>query len=320
MKKQQMMRVLALAMMIVVLAVGNLAMTACQAEDSTTAQGVPVSAWGNNFFGQLGNETYDASSNTPVEVSNLDGAEVKALAGGQGHSLALRSDGTVWAWGLNQDGRLGDGTNTDSSTPVQVKDPNEPTGYLSGVTAIAAGGSHNLALKDDGTVWAWGSNTGGQEQKISGQLGNDTYASSNTPVKVSDLGGVEAISAGGSYSLALKDDGTVWAWGNNEFGQLGDGTNTDSSTPVQVSDLDGVKGIAAGGAHSLALKDDGTAWAWGANPYGQLGNGTNTLVPDMSERGQGNGTNTVGINTPEQVSDLGEVTLVAAGDDHSLGA
>jgi alpha-tubulin suppressor-like RCC1 family protein len=256
------MRVLALAMMIVVLAVGNLAMTACQAEDSTTAQGVPVSAWGNNFFGQLGNETYDASSNTPVEVSNLDGAEVKALAGGQGHSLALRSDGTVWAWG---------------------------------------------------------SNTGGQEQEISGQLGNDTYASSNTPVKVSDLGGVEAISAGGSYSLALKDDGTAWAWGHNEFGQLGDGTNTDSSTPVRVSDLDGVKGIAAGGAHSLALKDDGTAWAWGANPYGQLGNGTNTLVPDMSERGQGNGTNTVGINTPEQVSDLGEVTLVAAGDDHSLG-
>jgi alpha-tubulin suppressor-like RCC1 family protein len=206
MKKQQMMRVLALATMIAVLTVGNPAMAACRAEDSTTAQGTPVSAWGNNFFGQLGNETYNADSNTPVEVSNLDGAEVKSLAGGQGHSLALKNDGTVWAWGLNQDGRLGDGT------------------------------------------------------------------------------------------------------------------NTDSSTPVQVSDLDGVKGIAAGGAHSLALKDDGTAWAWGANPYGQLGNGTNTLVPDMSERGQGNGTNTVDINTPEQVSDLGEVTLVAAGDDHSLGA
>jgi alpha-tubulin suppressor-like RCC1 family protein len=304
MMKKRIMAVLALAMMIVVLAVSSLAIAACQAEEATTAQDATISAWGNNFFGQLGSETYNTSSNTPVEVSNLDGAEVKALAGGQGHSLALTEDGTVWAWGLNQYGQLGDGTNTDSSTPVQVKDSTDPTGYLSGVTALAAGSSHSLALKDDGTVWAWGSNTGGQEQKISGQLGNDTITSTNTPVQVSDLDGVKAIAAGSSYSLALKDDGSVWAWGYNEFGQLGDGTNTDSSTPVQVSDLDGVKAISGGGAHSLGLKDDGTVWAWGSNPYGQLGNGTDTL----------------GVNTPVQVSDLSGVTLIAAGDDQSLAA
>ena len=319
MMKKRMMSVVALTLMLVVLAVGSPATAVSQAEDSTTAQHATIGAWGNNFFGQLGDGTYTNSS-TPVEVSNLDGADLKALAGGQGYSLALKSDGTVWAWGLNQHGQLGDGTDTDTTTPVQVRDPTDPTGYLSGVTAIAAGGAHALALKDDSTVWAWGSNTGGQEQKITGQLGNDTYTSTNTPVQVSDLNGVEVISAGGSHSLALNEDGTVWAWGYNEFGQLGDGTNTNSSTPVQVSDLDGVEAISSGNAHNLALRDDGTVWAWGSNPYGQLGNGTSTSVPEMSERGQGKGTDTLGINTPVQVSDLSGVTLIAAGDDQSLAA
>jgi alpha-tubulin suppressor-like RCC1 family protein len=195
MMKKRMMTVVALTLMLTVIAVGSPAMVGCQAEDSTTAQHTTISAWGNNFFGQLGNETYNTNSNTPVEVSNLDGAAVKALAGGQGHSLALKSDGSVWAWGLNQDGQLGDGTNTDSSTPVQVNDPTDPTGYLSGVTAIAAGSSHNLALKDDGTVWAWGTNP-------YGQLGNGTNTDSSTPVQVSDLSGVTLIAAGDDQSLA----------------------------------------------------------------------------------------------------------------------
>ena len=89
---------------------------------------------------------------------------------------------------------------------------------------------------------------------------------------------------------------------------------------MQVSDLDGVEAISAGNAHNLALRDDGTVWAWGSNPYGQLGNGTSTSVPEMSERGQGKGTDTLGINTPVQVSDLSGVTLIAAGDDQSLAA
>jgi alpha-tubulin suppressor-like RCC1 family protein len=189
MMKKRIMAVLALAMMIVVLAVSSLAIAACQAEEATTAQDATISAWGNNFFGQLGSETYNTSSNTPVEVSNLDGAEVKALAGGQGHSLALTEDGTVWAWGLNQYGQLGDGTNTDSSTPVQVSD-------LDGVKAISGGGAHSLALKDDGTVWAWGSNP-------YGQLGNGTDTLGvNTPVQVSDLSGVTLIAAGDDQCLA----------------------------------------------------------------------------------------------------------------------
>ena len=386
--------------MIAVLAALCPALVACQTEESAANQEATtssssmggletfttVAAWGDNFFGQLGNGVPlpypdDSRSTMPVEVSNLDGAELKAIAGGANHSLALKNDGTVLAWGLNQDGQLGDGTNTDSSTPVAVKDPNDPSGYLSGVKALAAGSSHSLALKDDGTIWAWGANESGQlgdgtnanttqpvkvanlsgveaisgggassyslalkddgtvwawgdnrasqGTRIGGQLGDDEITSSNTPLQVSDLpSGMEAIAAGAEHGLALKDDGTVWAWGYNWFGQLGDGTSTDgtlttcevtmiggttssscpdSNTPVQISEVGGIEAIAAGGAHGLALKDDGTVWAWGMNQDGQLGNGTYTL-----------GTSTPGINTPVQVSNLSAVKAIAGGGDHSL--
>ena len=204
-----------------------------------------LTAWGYNYFGQLGDGSYGHNRTTPVEVSNLGGAELKAIAAGSSHSLALKADGTVLAWGDNTSGQLGDGTNDKSTIPVQVEDPNDLSGFLSGVNAIAVGWSHSLALKDDGTVWAWGENR-------SGQLGNGSTTNSNTPVQVSDLDGVKAVAAGWGHSLALKDDGTVWAWGDNQLGQLSDGTNANSSTPVQVSNLDGVQAIAAGSDHSLA--------------------------------------------------------------------
>src|ERR687894_1416992 len=195
--------------MITVLAASSPAMVACQTEEAATNQEAAtssstssssssssssmggletfttVAAWGDNFFGQLGNGVPlpypdDSRSTMPVEVSNLDGAELKAIAGGVNHSLALKNDGTVLAWGLNQDGQLGDGTNTDSSTPVEVEDPNDPSGYLSGVSAIAAGGAHSLALKSDGSVLARGNN-------FTGQLANGTGANSPAPVRVGDL-------------------------------------------------------------------------------------------------------------------------------------
>ena len=122
-----------------------------------------------------------------------------AIAGGDSHSLALKSDGTVWAWGYNGCGQLGDGSTTNRLTPVQVSG-------LTGVVAIAGGGSHSLALKSDGTVWAWGCND-------YGQLGDGTTTNRLTPVQVSGLTGVVAIAGGGAHSLALKSDGTVWAWG-----------------------------------------------------------------------------------------------------------
>ncbi|MBI5562016.1 MAG: hypothetical protein HY894_04055 [Deltaproteobacteria bacterium] len=141
--------------------------------------------------------------------------------GGLYHSVLLNADGTVWAWGWNGYGELGDGTTTDRLTPVQVSG-------LTGVVSVAAGFYYSLALKSDGTVWAWGYN-------YYGQLGDGITTSRYTPVQVSGLTGVVSVAAGGYHSLAVNADGTVWAWGYNVNSQLGDGTMTDRYTPVQVA-------------------------------------------------------------------------------------
>lgn len=220
------------------------------------AQGT-VSAWGSNANGQLGNGA-DAVSNTPcyfasaafgpqahcsnipVAVSGLTG--VATVFGGSlpENSLALKSDGTVWAWGQNNYGQLGNGTTPDSNTPVAVSN-------LAGVVAISCGYWHSLAVKSDGTVWGWESN-------FWGQLGNGTiFVNANTPGPVSGLTGVVGIGGGLIHSLALKSDGTVRAWGHNSYGELGNCTNTNSNVPVQVRGLAGVTAIAGAGQHSLAL-------------------------------------------------------------------
>jgi alpha-tubulin suppressor-like RCC1 family protein len=152
---------------------------------------------------------------------------VTAISAGNLHTVALKNDGTVWAWGYNGFGELGDGTSTDRYTPV-------PAGgsLLTGVIAISAGGYRTVALKNDGTVWDWGYN-------LHGELGDGTGTNTNrnTPVQVEGMTGITAISAGNLHTVALKNDGTFWAWGNNDYGQLGDGTNTDRNIPVQVSGL-----------------------------------------------------------------------------------
>ncbi|MBI4970897.1 MAG: DUF2341 domain-containing protein [Candidatus Omnitrophica bacterium] len=196
---------------------------------------------------------------------------VTQIAAGDYHTVALKTDGTVWAWGLNSYGQLGDGTTTNSSIPVQ----SQITGI---VTRIAAGNSHTVALKTDGTVWAWGYN-------VYGQLGDGTTTDSSVPVQSQTTGIMSEITAGYYHTVALKNDGTVWAWGLNRFGQLGDGTTTDSSVPVQSQTSGIMSEIAAGSSHTVALKNDGTVWAWGGNWYGQLGNGTtnNSSVPVQSQ-------------------------------------
>ena len=190
---------------------------------------------------------------------------VTAVAAGFELSLALRSDGTVWSWGWNYYGQLGDGLTssviTGNETPAPVRN-------LNGVSAIAAGGLleevHGVALKMDGTVWAWGSNT-------SGQLGDASNINRLEPVSVTGLSGVTAIAAGERHTLALKNDGTVWAWGSNLLGQLGDGTTTSRSRPVQVLLPVKIVKISAGANYNVALATDGALWAWGDNSQGQLG-------------------------------------------------
>jgi alpha-tubulin suppressor-like RCC1 family protein len=216
------------------------------------------SGW--NGFGQLGNGTYTSSS-TPVQASSLTG--VIAIANWSDYTLALKSDGTVWGFGTDYSGELGDGaTNTNRPTRVQ-------TSGLTNVTSITNGWIHSLAVKSNGTLWAWGRN-------LNGQLGDGTTWNRSTPVQVSGLTSVIAAAGGENHSLALKSDGTVWAWGDNSRGELGDGTTTGRLTPVQVSGLMNIVAIAAGVNYSVAVSNDGIVYGWGANNVGQLGDGSTT--------------------------------------------
>jgi alpha-tubulin suppressor-like RCC1 family protein len=227
-----------------------------------------VLGWGRNASGQLGNGTTTDSS-TPVLASLPSGTTVTAIATGSGtHSLALTSTGQVLAWGGNQSGQLGDGTTTNSTTPVAVSLPSGTN-----VIAISTGGYHSLALTSTGQVLAWGRNDWGQ-------LGNGTKIDSSTPVAVSLPSGTTAAAISGAelHSLALTSTGSVLAWGRNANGELGIGTTVDSSVPVAVGLPSGtiVTAIATGMYHNLALTSTGQVEAWGGNPYGQLGDGTMT--------------------------------------------
>jgi alpha-tubulin suppressor-like RCC1 family protein len=220
----------------------------------------------------------------PSAVRRADFIITGALGAGEAYSVALKSDGTVWTWGDNTVGQLGDTASVNRATPAQI---------LTGVQAIAVGMRHALALKTDGTVLAWGEND-------AGQAGSASCSTCRTPVAVSGLTDVIAIAAGAGHSLALKADGTVWAWGTNTDGRLGDGTLTNRSTPVQVVGLSGVTAIAAGAGFSLAVTSGGAAqgalWAWGANAQGQLGDGSTT-----------------NRNLPMRVPGLPSIASVAAG-------
>jgi len=250
-----------------------------------------VWSWGYNYFGQLGDGTTTTAKRTPVRVTGL--TDVISVSAGHTHTAVLKADGTVWTWGYNWYGQLGDGTIINKHAPVQV------TG-LTGVIAVSAGDEHTVALKADGTVWAWGHNW-------TGQLGTSTTTmyQSSTPVQIVGLTGITAISAGHSHTVALKSDGTAWAWGNNSHGQLGDGSTTWGGVPqpVQVAGLADIIAVSVGSRYTVALKADGTAWAWGYNYYGQLGDGT-----------------TADRHTPVQITGLTGVTDISAGAVHTVAS
>jgi alpha-tubulin suppressor-like RCC1 family protein len=251
-----------------------------------------VWAWGWNAYGQLGaNTSTNTFSPTPVQVTGF--SRTQAVSAGGFHTLALTAGPdtdavtgqlvkNVWAWGLNSLGQLGDGTTIYGSSsaptaPVKVKGTDGAA--IADITKIAAGGSHSLALKVDPTtgvttLYAWGDNS-------YGQLGVATSPSSTfSPVAVTVpiTGKIKDIAAGGAFSLAVTDDGRVWAWGYNGIGQLGvDPAGSPPVpfrvTPTVVAQISNVQSVSAGLDHVLALKTDGTVWGWGFNFYGQLGNG-----------------------------------------------
>ncbi|MDI6788261.1 MAG: hypothetical protein QME51_07810 [Planctomycetota bacterium] len=229
-------------------------------------------AWGDNNYGQLGDGTSNSSLYTPVQV--LPGTTWATVASSPsmiyGHTVAIKSDGTLWACGSNYYGQLGDGSYTDKNPPVQI-------GTAKNWTAIATGDGHTLALSTTGTattLWAWGKN-------YSGQLGDGTGVDRIVPTKIGTSTNWMAIATGSYHSVALKSDGTLWAWGNNTSGELGDGTYTVRASPTKIGTATNWSKIACGERHTLAIKTDGTLWAWGLNDDGQLGDGTTVgkIVP-----------------------------------------
>src|SRR5882724_2120448 len=242
-------------------------------------------SWGSNSVGQLSIGTTDSATHTAPVQAKLNSTTllsgISGVAAGASHSLAIKAaDGSVYGWGSDSAGQLGDNSAaTQQLYPVQAKTTANGNPLIVGITDAAGGAAHSIALKSDGTVWAWGSNT-------SGQLGDGSTTSRKlaAQVKTSNhafLTSVNAIAAGDNFSIALKSDGTVWAWGINSAGQLGIGSTTSQSYAVQVklssgTALSGVSDIVCGSAFAAALKSDGTIWTWGSNTNGQLGNGTTT--------------------------------------------
>jgi hypothetical protein len=220
-----------------------------------------IRLWGDNSSGQLGNGTTTARS-SPVSVVGgfTDWCQISA---GSGHTVAVRADGTTWAWGSNVSGQLGDNTATSRRSPVSV------VGGFTDWCQVGAGGYHTMAVRMSGSAWSWGDN-------CRGQLGDGTTTTQSSPVSV--VGGFSnwcAVSAGLRQTVAVRLNGTIWAWGRNSYGLLGDGTNTSRSSPVSV-----VGGfcdwctVSASSSHSVAVRSSGTAWSWGLNAPSRLGDGT----------------------------------------------
>ena len=262
--------------------------------------------------------TINGADVTDILVECFDVPFFTDIAAGSSHTVTLKFDGTVWTWGSNGRGELGNGTTARSAMPVQVIG-------LTDVTAIAAGAVHTVALKSDGTVWAWGSNSANQLGTITEDICRIAVTDepcSYTPVQVTELTDVTAIAAGAHHTVALKSDGTVWAWGPNDFGQLGAETTETctspwgysypcSSTPVQVNELTDVTAIAVGSSYTVALKFDGTVWAWGSNSSGQLG-------AETTETCTFSWGSSSCSSTPIQVNGLADVTAITARNSHSI--
>ncbi|MCS7461684.1 S-layer homology domain-containing protein [Paenibacillus doosanensis] len=246
-----------------------------------------VWTWGDSLHGKLGTGP-NVFRYAPSQVKEL--FDIKSISAGMNHTLALRKDGTVWAWGQNDKGQLGDGTTTDRPEPFEIP-------YLRDVVAISAGGNYSMALKKDGTLVTWGDNSKGQLG-----LGDSSYTDKLAPNQLAYPTNVLAIAAGSSHALALLDDNSVIAWGDNTYGQLGNAvTETKTDRPTRVNYTYDTKAIAAGSNFSMLLKENGKVWTWGYNSSGQLGNG-----------------NTTDRNFAADVLGISDAVAISAGNSHAL--
>lgn len=258
-----------------------------------------IYAWGDNSYYQLGHKEGNTNA-IPTKIDYFDNLNIIDVAAGGWFSLALASDGNVYAWGDNKYGQLAKGTTGGSSAiPCTVRDmfveETNVVAFLNDIEKISAGKYHALALRNNGEVYGWGRNS--TDHCIS-DTDNFTYSIA-TRIQGLPLNIVE-IEAGDRCSFFITDEGRVYAMGNNSTGQLGDGTNITRSTPILL-DIENVVDIESNGGSTLFLTSDGTVFACGANEYGQLGQGyANTR-----------------IETPAKVP-CGTFTKIAAGGDHNL--
>jgi len=274
--------------------------------------------WGLNSGGTLGNgSSEDASVLVPMQSSTA--TDWKEISAGQGHTVALKNNGTLWAWGNNTNGELGDGTTTQKTVPTQIG--------IAIWKMVVAGRTHNLGIKTDGTLWAWGDNQlatigdGTVEDKlvptlissatdwkmVSGNNGRSFALKNNgtlwawgfnstslgigfdyagvtyvtSPVQVGTDTDWKMMAVGSGYTLALKTNNALWAWGGGDFGNLGNGTTASEFFPVQIGTATDWETVAADSVTSFGIKTDGTLWGWGQNTFGQLGNNNtvNLLSP-----------------------------------------
>jgi alpha-tubulin suppressor-like RCC1 family protein len=225
--------------------------------------------WGSNGPGRLGDgSTTDRSSPGTTAGGGTNWCQVS----GGAHTAAVKQDGTLWTWGCNGCGRLGDGSTTDRSSPGTT------AGGGTNWSQVSGGSCHTAAVRTNGTLWTWGSN-------VCGRLGTGNTTNRSSPGTTAG-GGTDwcQVSGGYTHTAAVKQDGTLWTWGNNgtptvPFGQLGDGS---SSTPRCSPGTTAGGGtnwcqVSAGNFHAAAVKTDGTLWTWGYNSSGQLGTGNTTI-------------------------------------------
>jgi len=218
-----------------------------------------------------------------------------SMWGGAREVITLLADGSVWTWGYNYNGQLGDGTTNNNSVPGEVLGPGG-TGFLNNITMVMGGELHNVALKSDGTVWVWGSD-------VTDQLGDGGTTNSLWPTQVNGLSSVTKLGSRGYHSVAVEADGTVWDWGSDRFGALGDGQNVQNpgyTTPVKVTGVTNPIMVTAGYMFSVALLQDHTLVAWGNNADGEMGNGTSGGYQ----------------SSPEPVTGIDNVVWVSAGWTH----
>ena len=216
--------------------------------------------FGANNEGQLGDGTKEDS----YAMKKIMDGVVKVSAGDL-NTMVIKKDGSLWTWGNNKFGQLGNGKRNEYkfdyvefvNVIVADKGKTKPVKIMSNAASVSAGMSHAVAVKTDGSLWAWGSNS-------DGQLGNGTTEDSNIPIKIME--NVAFVSAGNRYSVAIKTDGSLWAWGNNSDGQLGNGTTESCKTPVKI--MDNVTCVTASATHTAAVKTDGSLWIWGYTVLG----------------------------------------------------